>query len=48
MNHLKRLLCKKYPSVKGLFYWYTESVKTNSEAKLPYRTRSLFSEEGEA
>jgi arabinogalactan endo-1,4-beta-galactosidase len=49
-NFLQQLyqICRKYPSVKGLFYWYPESVKTTIEANLPYRSRSLFDEDGEA
>ncbi len=46
--HQLYLICKKYPSVKGLFYWYPESINVDKEANLPYRSRSLFQEDGEA
>jgi arabinogalactan endo-1,4-beta-galactosidase len=46
--HELYLICRKYPQVKGIFYWYPESVKTNPESGLRYRERSLFKEDGEA
>lgn len=41
-------ILNKYPQVKGVFYWYPESVDCDAEAGLFYWTRSLFDEQGNA
>lgn len=41
------LLCRKYPAVKGLFYWSPEFVKTDQSSGVPYKSRSLFEPDGE-
>ena len=48
-DFLKNLynICIKHESVKGLFYWYPESISVNQNANLPYFRRSLFKENGE-
>jgi arabinogalactan endo-1,4-beta-galactosidase len=39
--------CLKYPSVKGIFYWQPEGIKTPQNSGLKHSWRSLFDENGE-